>query len=144
MWDLKILIICVLIVSMSLNCSSSRNDVKEEQDEFPPPQPPPVIHLSPESAKVEAYILEYNQKEDRLLCRVKIEKVVAYGSATPPLSSGTPILAGLSLKMLEHNAELRKNINHRDHLFNMTIEVGEGRIGITQNEPQIWHIVQLK
>jgi hypothetical protein len=138
------LIIFAVVLCLFLGCSSSRNDVQEQEETSSSSTPPPVVSLSPESAKVEAYLLEYNQEEDHLICRIKIEKVIAYGSATPPLPSGTNIYVEISNKLLDANPEVRRKFSNNEHLFGMTIKMNKGGIGISANEKQIWKVKEIQ
>jgi len=144
MWYVNNFITYAFLLCFIVACSSSRNEIQEQEEIPPSSPPPPVVPLSPESAKVDAYILEYNEKGENLICRIRIEKVLAYGPATPPVASGSNLSVEISNKLLNENPEVRRKFFQNEPLFSMTIMMSKGGIGITNTGKQIWKVINLK
>lgn len=64
----------------------------------PPPAP------SPGTARIRAEILSCDAADTLMRCRIRVEEVLAYGSSTPPLSTGERIMR-LASSLLENRDE---------------------------------------
>lgn len=62
-------------------------DSTSDSTEVERPQPPPPAP-APGTAEIQATVLSVDTTGSTALCTIRIEKVLGYGSSTPPLSTG--------------------------------------------------------
>ena len=79
------------------NCSSSEKGTDKMKIEEAPPA------LSPGSASVEAEVVSVSETDSGTKCKIKILKVLEYGSSTPLLSGNKELEVSISKSMKEEN-----------------------------------------
>ena len=91
-----LLILGVFVITLASCSSSEKSSENMKVEEAPPP-------LSPGTASVEAEIISISEKEGVTQLKLKILKVLAYGSSTPSLSENVEMETSLSKSLSKNN-----------------------------------------
>lgn len=133
----------IVIIHLIVGCSSSKNDVVKESIEEQNPPIPLSESLSPETARVEALIIKYNEKNNYYSCRIRIKKALAYGPATPPLAEGSEISIEIAKDLLIGHSESLDKMVHSDSTFPVTIRKKKRGFGVKDNKEPIWKAIKI-
>ncbi len=104
------------------------------------PVPADPISLAPGTVRVTAAVLDRAEKEKIYLCTFRIEETHGYGSATPPLPSGSEVKVEVSKFLLERNNIQAPELLKKGNIIGATIRFQEPR-PMTDDEVS-WRVVQ--
>ena len=86
-----ILIVGLIVLTLAACASSKKRKRNQAEAEQTATAPPNVAPVSPGSAQVAVKILSFEETPGGYHCRIKVQRVDAYGSGTPPLPEGSDI-----------------------------------------------------
>jgi hypothetical protein len=109
-----------LLFEFSLsNCGSSdKNMEKDKNNEKITKQTSPGVN----SAKVEAEIIEFEEKGDYTNSEIKILQVKSYGASVPPLPIGTIIKAEVTISSIKNSNIPKEELLRKGAIRNVTME----------------------
>ncbi|MGE5859069.1 MAG: hypothetical protein ACM34J_00850 [Ignavibacteria bacterium] len=101
----------LILFSLGFSCSSKETN---KDNNSPPRSSEDAISIPPNTADVEAEILNSYVRNSNNVCRLKIKEVFEYGAYVNPLPPGTEIEALLSEELLEKES---KKIENGEEVF---------------------------
>ena len=104
------------------------------------PVPDDPISLTPGTVRVKAIVLDREEKEMIYLCTFRIEETHGYGSATPPLPSGSEVKLEVSKLLIERNQIQASKLLKKGNIVKATISFQESRPEI--KEAVSWRVVK--
>lgn len=129
-------IIPLIIIPFLINCTSSSN--KHEIIKINEQEAIKNINIStiaPGQVALQATVLDINKFESRTIINILVEKVLEYGSTTPPVANGS------NLKVFVNDSELTAQI-HDNELI--TVVIRHIRLGPGEEHEVNWQILRFK
>lgn len=138
------LILIFLLIGLGVqSCCSSRCSAPQQQEqktvktEIPPALPPAPVSLAPGTARIVAVPVSF----DRQVCVLKVEKVLGYGMATPPVAVGSEIRLELKPEQEQQQLDQFDAAFKQQSVLTLTLRSAAGKPGET--EAQLWQIMSV-
>jgi hypothetical protein len=139
---IRSILLLIMIVAVTA-CPSSRNDMKEDAEEQSRPRSMPRKSLAPETVQVSAALIEYKDNDSFYSCIIKLDKVLAYGSAISPLAEGSELQVEIAKDLIINKFAKIETMLESDRLFTMTIRKNKGGLGIDMPEKHSWSVIKI-
>jgi len=97
--------------------------------------------MAPGTVQVLAIVVDWTEREKDHLCTFRIEKTYEYGSATPPLPSGSEVSVEVSKFLFEKSEYLASDLLKKGNIVRATLRFQEPRS--TANDAISWRAVNL-
>ena len=140
------LISSVLIASLSwmlISCAPSGQNVnrnKASKHNHPIPSDP--ITLAPGTVRVLAVVVDWTERERDHQCTFRVEETFGYGSATPPLPSGSEVKVEVSKFFFEKSEYQASDLFKKGNIVRATLRFQEPR-SISKDSVS-WRAVKLQ
>ena len=140
-WSEIVPVLIFLVMGIQA-CSSSRNSSAQEHKTTSAPhalQPAPAT-LAPGMARIVAMPIAIHKQESKILCILKVDKIIGYGMSTPSVTVKSEIQTDLSALPNQQLEQISSAVQQRA-MITITIQSLPG--GMLETKASGWKIIDI-